>query len=371
MILTAAGCLFLFGVFYVAFLWYIRSVWPTDPEVVQLSTSDGCSIVIVARNEEHHIAKTLRAVHDSASVYGQHEIILVDDHSEDRTVNVARSLDISNLRVLQLREHISDVSHKAFKKAGQHLGISQASYPIILTTDADCEPGRYWVNHMVHHLQHADIVTGTIQLSHDSSLLGHLQAHDVRATMMTTQAGIHNGYWYSANAANMAFRKEDYLRYAKQMDYSLASGDDVAFVQWAANQDAKVEFCVNTSAAVLTPAEDTWTSFFRQRVRWATKTTGYKHRGLLYLWTSLYVVQIMFVVGLVLCLWSGLLGLLIATVSIALKAFVDRSAITPKKTLYPIWMAPLLSIIHSLYVVFIGLQALFQKNYIWKGRRVS
>ena len=95
------------------------------------------SVVIPAYNEEFGIAPTLRAVQEALGAAGiEHEIIVVDDGSRDRTASIARDL---GARV---------VSHPTNKGYGASLksGILAAKHDIIGIADAD---GTYPVRELV------------------------------------------------------------------------------------------------------------------------------------------------------------------------------------------------------------------------------
>lgn len=95
------------------------------------------SIVIPAYNEESGIAPTLQAVQEALGAAGlEHEIIVVDDGSRDRTASIAREL---GARVVS---HPTNMGYGASLKSG----ILAARHDIIGITDAD---GTYPVRELV------------------------------------------------------------------------------------------------------------------------------------------------------------------------------------------------------------------------------
>jgi chlorobactene glucosyltransferase len=93
------------------------------------------SVVIPARNEEAGIARAVRSLAGQAGV---REIVVVDDHSEDRTGEILEELraEIPRLRVVRngaLPEHWTG---KCYALA---TGAQSASGPWLLFTDADTE----------------------------------------------------------------------------------------------------------------------------------------------------------------------------------------------------------------------------------------
>ena len=79
------------------------------------------SVVIITKNEEHNIEPCLRSVHGWAE-----EIIVVDDESTDRTVELAS-------------KYATRVLHRKMDNEGRHRNwaYAQAKHPWILSLDAD------------------------------------------------------------------------------------------------------------------------------------------------------------------------------------------------------------------------------------------
>lgn len=86
------------------------------------------SIVIIAYNEEKYIGELLRSI--KKQDYNNFEVIVVDDHSEDKTIEVAENFKSSfPLKIVQ--KEVRGVSRS------RNYGASQARGEIILFLDAD------------------------------------------------------------------------------------------------------------------------------------------------------------------------------------------------------------------------------------------
>jgi len=91
--------------------------------------------LIIARNESENIQSCLKSICNNKNKEYAIEIILVDDHSDDDTIEASLSLQIPELRILELKDFDRRESYgKAFKKAGLHFGLREATYSTILTT---------------------------------------------------------------------------------------------------------------------------------------------------------------------------------------------------------------------------------------------
>ena len=97
------------------------------------------TVIISAYNEEQILPDRVRNLAESIYPREKMELILVDDHSSDRTADVAReSLEKSGFRFRVIRNPGRMGTNRSYNRA-----IPLASHPIVVTTDADVffEPG--------------------------------------------------------------------------------------------------------------------------------------------------------------------------------------------------------------------------------------
>jgi len=102
------------------------------------------SVIIATRDEEQNIPFSLGTLLKQSHPRTHLEIIVVDDHSSDRTRSVAEGIaaKFPMIRVLAAPSFSSSI---APKKAALAAGIGAASGEIILTLDADCAAPSGWV----------------------------------------------------------------------------------------------------------------------------------------------------------------------------------------------------------------------------------
>jgi dolichol-phosphate mannosyltransferase len=106
----------------------------------------GVSVVTTTWNEKENIAKLILAVRDILSNY-PHEIIVVDDSSEDRTVDAAKPL--ADIVVQKKREG---------QTKGLLFGMKIAKYPIIVTIDSDLENDPKFIPQLLEQIKKFDLV---------------------------------------------------------------------------------------------------------------------------------------------------------------------------------------------------------------------
>ncbi|WP_082526269.1 glycosyltransferase family 2 protein [Kitasatospora sp. MBT63] len=139
-----------------------------SPHLSQSSTFLGpVSIVVPAYNEEAGIEHTLRSL--AASTHPELEIIVVDDGSTDRTVEIARGLEIPAVSIIQ--------QPNSGKAAALNTGIAASHHEILILVDGDTvfEPDA--VDHLVRPLIDPRIgaVSGNTKVGNRKGLIGRWQ----------------------------------------------------------------------------------------------------------------------------------------------------------------------------------------------------
>ena len=364
------------------YLWIsISSVfeWHTAPEKrpegSSIHTEQNVSIIIIARNEESNISGCLKSIRANTYPEELYEIILVDDHYEDGTIDEAEKLSIPNLRILQLKDYDLSSFENSYKKAGQYYGIAAAKHDLILSTDADCRVGKHWIDSMINAISDADLVTGPISLSGPDNFLAQWQIFENIGIMMFTCLGIKKKWWYSANAANMIYRKNLYEQFIQNGPSKNASGDDIFLINWAAREGYKTGFEKRKEAIVVSDVQKSFHDFCQQRIRWATKSRNYKVSGIqiFQLYIFIFALTILMLVILGVFVYEKLLWLL--TIVISFKWIADtivlRSGGRYFGLNYPFLQSPIFSLFHWVYIIAVGLAGIFKSKYSWKGRTVD
>ncbi len=329
---------------------------------------------MIARNEEQSIKACLESITDNDYDNQDYEIILMDDHSEDKTIAIAESLGIANLRVLRLADYNLESFSNSYKKAGQYYAIKESKYGVILQMDADCVCPATWIEDMTAAMSQHEMVTGPIFIKGDDSFLSRWQTFEIIGTMVMTYAGIRSEYWQSANAANMIYKKNIYQRFAEEMDKNVASGDDIFLINWAHKNDYTIGYNKSKKSIVTTEAEVGLSNLFRQRLRWATKTKKYSFLGLKALMVGFFLFHLLILIlGVSSVAWSSffLMPFIILFLAKWIGDIVLLVSCAPFfKERYSLILSPAFSLAHTFYVVLIGVSGAILNDYKWKGRTV-
>lgn len=361
---------------YVLIVIYLRKGWSTIPFFSADKTSDKrVSILIAARNEEENIARTIDAILNQNYPNSQLELIIVDDHSTDRTAEIVRSYGDRGVKLLQLQ--VGDKLN-SYKKYAITKAIEMASGEIIVTTDADCRMGRNWIRTIMAYFDQNNsfLVSSPVAYSEEKSKFEELQTLEFLYLIGLGAAGIGNGNPTTCNGANLAYRRDVFFEMGgfKGID-NLASGDDELFLHKVAEMYAdRIGFCKSREAIVYTDAKPDLASFISQRKRWASKSTKYKDKKVIVLGVCIWLFNLALI-----CSLLGFLLLLPALnwwllTAFGLKMLVELLFMIPvlsfAKRSELLKYLPFLTIIHTFYLVYIGVAGNIGK-YDWKGRQVN
>ena len=121
------------------------------------------SIIIPARNEELNIERCLLSLVDQN--YPNYEVILVDDNSNDNTVQKARKIQqkfkakFQNLKIIELKSKPQDWTGKTW---ASEKGLLSSRYNMLLFLDADCYYAKNSILFAISHMlsNQLDVITG-------------------------------------------------------------------------------------------------------------------------------------------------------------------------------------------------------------------
>jgi biofilm PGA synthesis N-glycosyltransferase PgaC len=358
---------------YTGLMIYYYHAWVSIPVFIPESYSSSLhiSIIIPARNEEKNMGLLLDALQKQDYPSLLFEIIVVDDQSTDRTAEIARTF--KQVKVLPLKTD----EINSYKKRAVETAIAIASGDFIVTTDADCIPPTTWLSAIAAFKKenNAVFIAAPVYMEHDHSLLQGFQSMDFTVLQGITGASVSKKLYAMCNGANLAYEKKAFYEVGgfSGIDH-LASGDDMMLMEKIREKypDA-VHFLKSPKAIVTTAPMFSWTDFFNQRIRWASKTLHYKNATIIIVLFGVYLFNLCFPVLLIASVWNPcyLFGALALWVIKTLVELPFYSSVTkffkqPVRTLLFFLFQPL----HIIYTCFSGMLSQFG-SYKWKGRRVK
>lgn len=326
------------------------------------------SVVIPFRNEEKtlpHLFKSLEK-----QILAPHEIIFVNDHSTDQSLNLAQGWNNkqSNVKVLSLENTFG-------KKAALSTGIGLATGNWIVTTDADCGMEPTWIKSMKEQIENSDalMVAGPWRIE-GATFFSKLQALELASLVGTSAAAIAWGKPVFCSGANLAFEKNTFEQvngYAG--NEHIASGDDQFLMQkFQTSYPGKIKFLHDPGAIVFTSSQPNISSFLHQRIRWAGKwkDSSVLNQLLAISVFGFHMINVALFIGLLFSFADRqiLFSLLLS------KFFGEMIFLFPVTHFLKIkwsWISFFtLQFIYSFYVVAVAILS-FRKSFIWKGREVK
>lgn len=331
------------------------------------------TILIAARDEEERIAYTIDDI--LAQDYPKHltEIIIVDDHSTDRTADIILGYAEQGVKLLQLKENkpLNSYKKKAIAEA-----ISRSSGDLMVATDADCRMGPQWLSSIVSYYETEDLVmiSSPVTYFEERSLFERMQTLEFSYLIGIGAASIGHNRASTCNGANLAYRKDVFYAVGgfKGID-DLASGDDELLLQKIAEQyPGKIGFLKRRDAIVYTHAKHTLQEFLQQRRRWASKSTKYKDKKVVALVLGIWLFNVSLLLNVCLGLYNPYFFKLFL-IQFALKYLFEMIFLIPINLFFNrvklVSLLILIGPVHIIYFVYIGLMGNTRK-YSWKGRMV-
>jgi cellulose synthase/poly-beta-1,6-N-acetylglucosamine synthase-like glycosyltransferase len=354
---------------------YIIKGWSAvkRPQIKLSGFTTKVTVLIAARNEEEKIHLTIEDI--LAQDYPKHltEIIIVDDHSTDRTSEIISSYANQGVRLLQLKE---DKPLNSYKKKALAEAIKLSSGELMVATDADCRMGSKWLSTVVGYFEmhHPVMISSPVSYFEEKSLFERMQSLEFYSLIATGGAFIGNGHASTCNGANLAYRKDIFYEVGgfKGID-DLASGDDELLLQKvAARFPGKIGFLKLYNAVVFTHAKHNLKEFLQQRRRWASKSVKYKDKKVVALVVGLWLfnvsVLLNFCAGFfnksffeVFALQFLLVFLFELILLLPVTTFFKRRKLT--------WLLIISIPLYIMYFVYIGIIG-NKGKYHWKGRMV-
>jgi cellulose synthase/poly-beta-1,6-N-acetylglucosamine synthase-like glycosyltransferase len=338
----------------------------------QVKESIRVSILIPCRNEALNLPGLLEDFNSQNYPHELMEIIIIDDHSTDETLQVVKNSGSIPITLLSLT-----IPGIEGKKNAIEAGVRQANGEIIITTDADCHPGPDWVRSIVSFYGQSKpgLILSPVRFNKGNTFFQFLQEMEFMSLQFTTAGSAALGIPLMANGANLAYPRELFLMIGGySRNKSVPSGDDVFLMnEIKKNKGAgKIQFLRQTAACVQTQMETSWKGFFSQRLRWISKTRDINDPAILSISALVFLVNLALVIlCFSACISPYYLDYLIlfytAKLLTDLVPFLLITHFFNRKSI--LWTLPFLEPINAFYTIGIGIMGNL-RPYTWKGRMI-
>jgi cellulose synthase/poly-beta-1,6-N-acetylglucosamine synthase-like glycosyltransferase len=358
-------------ILYVLKIQKYKRNWERYPEI-RSSADDaltGISVIIAFRNEASNLEALLSSLKKQVYPIDFHEIILVNDHSDDGSEAIVCNFCKTNPNFILINNEKEIIG----KKSAVINGLNSASFELIVTTDADCIMGEYWLATIARFYceKNPDMIIGLVDIISGSGFMEQFQEVEF-LSLIGAGAGAAAGQRpIYCNAACFAFKKSLFWSMEDPLQQVIASGDDTLFMHAAKkNRTKSIMLLKSVKAIVVTHGLSSWYDYYNQRRRWVSKSRYYYDVDIVY--TALLVLFLN--LGLVFSLVVFMIGrnFWIFPALYLGKTLIDFFFLKSFLQFYdkklPAIRFMVYALIYPFYVIFFVLAGLLS-DYTWKGRR--
>jgi len=326
------------------------------------------SVIICARNEENNLRTYLTEI--LAQDYPEYEVIVVNDCSEDDSNWVLKAYKerYPHLRTVDITEH---ADYKHGKKFALTLGIKGAKYEHLIFTDADCYPqSKQWLRYLAQEFRPGvEIVLGYSPYLSKPGMLNRYIRYETYQTALNYLSYALKKNPYMGVGRNLAYTKSLFFKgkgFASHMH--TLSGDDDLFVNQNATRH-NTAISIHPDAMVWSNPKTTFKAYQRQKRRHfgAGKLYRGKHKRMLSLQalsTIFFYLTAILLLVLQTAYWPVVLG------GFLLRFLVQMLVCFPVMKKLQVanlkGFLPLMDIMHSVYISFMGFTAAFTRSKQWK-----
>ncbi len=359
-----------FGIFFIYFFLIISYTFGflhiktyTSSQKLNKNNKLKLSVLIPFKNEKMNLHALVSGLKQQTLPDNLYEIIFINDHSDDKSETFLSDLitGISNFKILSLQKG------KKGKKQALKEGVQKSENKLIVTSDADCRHPKKWLETIYKYYSEfkPKMITAPVKMN-GKGFFGKLQALDFLSLTASTAGASGIGHPIMCNGANLIYEKSVFNEFEDPLNIKEKSGDDV-FLLHSVKQKYKndIHYLKSNNAVIYTQSETTLKSFFKQRIRWASKSSSYKD------FDTILVSLIVFFTNflLILAAFASISEIIKPTnfLLLFLVKFTADTILLLSSGLYfkqkeILFYIPFLSIIHPFYIVFTGIAGLFSKN---------
>lgn len=269
------------------------------------------SVVIATRNESENISRLLTSLVNQTYPVNLYEIIIADDGSIDNTTEIVKTFSKkwNNIKLIQVKGRKEAVSPK---KNALTQAIETSDGEVILSTDADCIVGKYWIESMVAGFNDNEMIIGFSRTKINdwkkSNLIQKFEHFDFLTMFIVAAGAISSGKYFSCSGQNIGYKKSAFQTVGGfEKIKHIVSGDDINLMQLFRKYKMNVEFAFSIHSFVYTKAIDNLLQLLGQRSRWASNMKWQiilNPEFFIYL-SGVFFVTILPIILLFKCWWLG------------------------------------------------------------------
>lgn len=263
-------------------LYFFGHVFSLPLRAVKYKPEKPVSVIICAKNEADNLRKNLSQILSQRYINKAgnaiYEVVVVDDASDDDTPHILASFQ-------QIYKHLKVVTISADeqrtlpgKKFALSKAVAEASYDIMLMTDADCEPAsNRWLQSMARPFHEGkELVVGYGKYRTQSVLLNAFTRWETLHTFLQFTSYAIAGNPYMGVGRNIACTKACFLKAQSSPHWAkLPSGDDDLLVSATARRE-NIAVVATSASFTTSDARDNTAEWVAQKRRHLSTGKYYK-----------------------------------------------------------------------------------------------
>lgn len=323
------------------------------------------SIIVAARNEEEYIEQCVRSLTAVDYPKDKLEIIVVNDRSSDRTLEIVEglSLQFAQVKVLSTTAGEGNLRGKANALAQ---GIQISHGEILMFTDADCTVPKTWVRETVSYFDEKTGIVGGFTLLEATRPFEGMQALDWIMLFGVASATAGWKIPLTAIGNNLSVRRSAYERVGgfKQIPFSVT--EDYALVQRILQTtEFEIRFPLNAASVVHSKPCQSWKQLYHQKQRWGVGGLDMVFRGMFIMFFG-WLFKFFLLVGLfIVPFWTWLFAFISKCLIDVLFLSKPLRRFNAMKYLKHFF---LFETYYCLYVIILPFIAMLSKKVVWKER---
>lgn len=267
------------------------------------------SLIVCAKNEVSNLKKNFPFI--ASQNYKQLEIVLIDDASNDGTLQLMNSFK-KNYQNLNIQVVAISKKDSGGKKYALSEGIKKASHDLLILTDADCAPSSIeWIREMGSHFsKDKSVVLGYGAYKKiKNSFINKLIRFETLLTAIQYFSFAKINKAYMGVGRNIAYKKKEFIKNKGFTEHDhIISGDDDLFISQIAGSN-NIATCFSEQSFTISEPKIKFNNWIKQKRRHISTSYHYKfyHKISLGLF---YISQILF--------WILALTLLVLKINVPL-----------------------------------------------------
>ncbi|PKL82498.1 MAG: glycosyl transferase [Ignavibacteriae bacterium HGW-Ignavibacteriae-3] len=226
------------------------------------------TVVVAARDEEKNILDCIKSLDKLIYPEGKLEIIIVNDHSTDKTDEIIESFIKDKPRFKKLIP-VASIGSLRGKTNALANAIKIATGEIILTTDADCMVSPTWAKTLASYYKEDVAFAGGFTSQEDYNTFAGMQAIDFVYLLAVAGGTINLGKPLSCIGNNMSYRRSVYDEIGGYEGLPFSVTEDFNLLMAVHDlKKYKIIYPLDVDSLVISKVCPDWKTLYWQKKRW-------------------------------------------------------------------------------------------------------